>query len=420
MTGGKSGNLSPTTTGGPTSASSLPVILEAFARLKAPSLIYVNLDAVAHNVDVLKKLAGPNTGFMGVVKGGAYGSGMLPVVDVLLEKGVQELAVATVAEGIYLRKNDVEVPITILGNLMQCEVTDILQHRLIPTICWATALTSLPQNSLNYPDGSRLQVAINIDTGMSRYGVQPEDLSSLIETLDELDIPIKSMYTHFQSAITEKEKNQRQLDVFLEATEPFKNRKIPRHAAATTGCVQGIGTHLDLIRPGGAITGLCSGSDREGSEEFVRCGFQPALSVLGRPTFFKQLPRGRFIGYDGTYETLGDEWIANITTGWSDGFNRRLSNLGSVRRVKTGEMCPIVGRVSMDSITVRLPEAPDDDEVFQVVTDDFDDMTSAVGIARNLGAAVYEIPGNWSTRLARVFSRNGKIVKICSSFEYTC
>lgn len=79
-----------------------------------------------------------------------------------------------------------------------------------------------------------------------------------------------------------------------------------------------------------------------------------------------------------------------------------------------------MGRVSMDSITAHLPEAPGDDEVFQIMTDDFDDVTSAVGMARNLGAAVYEMPGNWSTRLARVYSRNGKIVHICSSLEYPC
>ncbi|KAK7071725.1 hypothetical protein SK128_008195, partial [Halocaridina rubra] len=162
-------------------------------------------------------------------------------------------------------------------------------------------------------------------------------------------------------------------------------------------------------------------SDREGAEQFAICGFQPAFSVLAKLTYFKLLPPGRAVGYDSTYETLGNEWIANITTGWSDGLSRRLSNgLGGIRRLKTGELCPVVGRVSMDSITIRLPEAPDEEEIFQVISDDFDDTTSAVGMARNLGAAVYEMPGNWSTRLARVYTRNGKIAQIYPSLEYTC
>ncbi|XP_068214799.1 alanine racemase-like isoform X2 [Palaemon carinicauda] len=421
MTGDALGALSPTTTRGPTAASFLPLIQEIFAKLKTSSFIHVNLDSVAHNVDVLQRLAGPNTEIMGVVKGASYGSGLLPVVGVLLEKGVKELSVATVSEGVYLRKKGITVPITVLGNLLQSEVHDILQYNLIPSLSWTKSLASLPKDSLTYPDGSRLKVAINIDTGMSRYGVQPEDLPNLIKALDEMNVKVCSMYTHFQSAIVEKAKNQKQMDIFLNATEQFKSRNIPRHVAATTGCVQGIGTDLDYIRPGGAITGLSSVSDREGVEKFVKCGFKPAMSVLGQPSYYKLLGPGRAIGYDGLYETLSHEWIANFTTGWSDGLSRRLSNgIGGVRRVKTGELCPIVGRVSMDSITVRLPESPEENEVFQIITDDFDDTTSAVGMARNLGAAVYEMPGNWSTRLARVYSRNGKIVEICPALEYTC
>lgn len=86
----------------------------------------------------------------------------------------------------------------------------------------------------------------------------------------------------------------------------------------------------------------------------------------------------------------------------------------------SGELCPIVGRVSMDSITIRLPEAPAGDEVFQVISDDFDKNTSAVGLARILEGAVYEMSGNWSTRLSRVYIKNGSIAKVYHSLDYTC
>lgn len=74
----------------------------------------------------------------------------------------------------------------------------------------------------------------------------------------------------------------------------------------------------------------------------------------------------------------------------------------------------------MDSITIRLPEAPSEDEVFQIISDDFDENTSAVGLARSLGGAVCEMPGKWSTRLPRVYTRHGTIAKVCPSLEYTC
>ena len=71
---------------------------------------------------------------------------------------------------------------------------------------------------------------------------------------------------------------------------------------------------------------------------FSKCGFRPALSVVAQPTFFKQLPPGRGIGYDATYVTNDYEWIANLTTGWSDGYSRRLTNTGAVKRMKTGDL----------------------------------------------------------------------------------
>ncbi|KAG0719755.1 Alanine racemase [Chionoecetes opilio] len=406
-------------------APSSALASQALRQVRAPSCILVNLDAVRHNVQVLRGLAGPNTGIMGVVKGSAYGLGLLPVVEVLLEEGVEELSVATVAEGVYLRRQGVTRPITVLGNLLDCEVEDVLKHRLIPSISWLCPLTAQPSHSLNYPDGSRLRVAVNLDTGMSRYGVQPQDLPALVTTLDALQVTIHSIYTHFQAAIDEPHKNKRQLDIFLETTEPYKLRPLTRHVAATTGCVQGLGTDLDFIRPGGAIAGLCSGSDEESVGLFAKCGFRPALSVVARPTFFKQLPSGRGIGYDATYQTSCDEWIANLTTGWSDGFSRCLSNKGVVKRVRTGELCPIVGRVSMDSITIRLPEPPAEDEVFQVISDDFDENTSAVGLKRIIkasgqGLSVYGITENWTTRLPRVYIRNGSIAKVYHSLDYTC
>lgn len=82
---------------------------------------------------------------------------------------------------------------------------------------------------------------------------------------------------------------------------------------------------------------LVAGSDKESASLFAECGFRPALSVVCQPTFFKQLPPGRGIGYDATYHTSGHEWIANLTTGWSDGLSRRLTNNGFVKRMKTGE-----------------------------------------------------------------------------------
>ncbi|KAF2347079.1 Alanine racemase C-terminal [Trinorchestia longiramus] len=111
---------------------------------------------------------------------------------------------------------------------------------------------------------------------------------------------------------------------------------VPRHAAATTGCVQELGNDLDFVRPGGAVTGLCSGSSEEDVSAFAKCGFQPSFSVIARPSFCKLLAPDRAVGYDGTYTSREHEWIANFNTGWSDGLARKLTNCGHVKRIKTG------------------------------------------------------------------------------------
>ena len=78
-----------------------------------------------------------------------------------------------------------------------------------------------PDHRALFPqDGAPLEVAVNVDTGMSRYGVQPRDLEDLMGGLEDLGVGVRSIYTHFQSAITETEKNQRQMDKFTDATRP--------------------------------------------------------------------------------------------------------------------------------------------------------------------------------------------------------
>ena len=79
-----------------------------------------------------------------------------------------------------------------------------------------------------------------------------------------------------------------------------------------------------------------SGSNEDDVEQFANCGFQPAFSLVMKPSFYKLLPPGRHVGYDGTYTSHQPEWIANFSTGWSDGLARKLTNTGYVKRMKTG------------------------------------------------------------------------------------
>ncbi|XP_014662282.1 PREDICTED: alanine racemase-like [Priapulus caudatus] len=255
---------------------------------------------------------------------------------------------------------------------------------------------------------------------MSRYGVQCDELEALMQDLHALDVGIESIFTHFAGGIMDNDGNLDQFNQFMACTDPLVNKNISRHAAATTGCCQKIGTELDFVRPGGSLYGLCSGNDLPGSTIFQKLGFQPAMSIIARPTFYKLLPAGRHVGYDRMYTTDSPEWIANIACGWSDGYRRQLSfGRGAMKNNRTGELCPIAGRISMDSCTLKLPQKPQPDDTYSVLTADYADRTSYSWMARALDAANYEITGTWSTRLPRVYIKQGEVHDILHAVDYS-
>ncbi|XP_076055538.1 alanine racemase-like [Oratosquilla oratoria] len=387
-----------------------------FKQLKVPSIILVNLDAVAHNVKALRKVLGPKTEVMAVVKGDAYNIGLLPAVKVLLEEGIRHLAVATVSEGVHLRKNGVQVAVTVLGNLIEDEVKDILEYDLMPSLSWDKALRGLSKGELMYLDGRRLRVNINIDTGMSRYGVQPEDLAELVKFLDGLEVEIYSMYTHLSGSEEDLDANKKQLDKFLNVTEPYKHRLIHRHVANSTGCIQGLGIDLNFVRVGSCIFGIGSASDMI---QYERLGFQLPLSVFSRPTFYELLPPGKKVGLHATYKTTKLECIANFRMGWSYKCAQNLINRGAVRRLRTGEQCPVVGFLPMGSIAVKLPEVPGPGEVFQVLSDDYNKVTSYGTMWDMTEAAIIEDISLWSTQMPRIYINGDSVTEVCQPFLYT-
>ncbi|CAL4170648.1 unnamed protein product [Meganyctiphanes norvegica] len=311
---------------------------EVFSKINMQTFIHINLDAIAHNVKILKSMAGPETEINAVIKDGAYGTGLLPATKAMLEAGVTHFTAACVNEAVYLRKNGIKhVPISVLGNLSAEELPRILEHNLMPSISWIKPLLSMPKEDLIYQDGQRLNVNINIDTGLHRYGVKPDELPAMVDELDNLGVGIHSMYTHYARGVNATEENTKQFDEFLKATKPYMHRGIKLHSAATSGLIQRLGHDLGYIRIGKALLGLSCGNSKEVTSLFASYGFTPVLSVVAKPSFYKKLPKGSPVGYDGSYVTQSDEWIANFRCGWGDGYNKRLGEgKGYIKRLRTG------------------------------------------------------------------------------------
>ncbi|XP_046557369.1 alanine racemase-like [Haliotis rubra] len=229
----------------------------------------------------------------------------------------------------------------------------------------------------------RHQVVLKIDTGMSRNGCQTHDFPCVIEGWDNPDF------------------TRHQFNTFMSLTEPYRRLGVKLHVASSSAIVHGLGTNLEFIRYGANLYGLQT--DASSAEQVRSLGLKPILSWRARPNLIKQLPQGRTVGYGNHYITLGTETIATFGLGFADGYDLLLSGKGVVTLQKDGLLCPVVGKVSMDAITVRLDEPRPSYATFNIITDDFTSPNSLTRMSAALGMDSVEVVTKLSCRLARVF-----------------
>ncbi len=344
----------------------------------------INLDALAHNLRAIRKHLPPGTGVIGVVKANAYGHGAGRVGRELERLGVERLAVATLREGMELRTAGCRLPIHLLGSLHPLEADDVAKTDLIPTLATLDAARAL---AAAHP-GARIHV--KIDTGMSRVGIQPRELADFLRSMEELGIVVEGLFTHFASADQDEAFTNKQLEHFLRTTQGL-NKHYLLHAANSAGLIYP-GAALDFVRPGIALYGL------RPSPTFP-LPLRPVLAWKAYPTQVKRLSAGSRIGYGGRYIAEEDQWVATLPLGYADGFPRAWSNRGTVRLDHA--YCPVVGMVSMDQITVRLPGPIPLASVFEIITPDHDPKTSLEGQAIIFGTIHDELAAILAARLGR-------------------
>ncbi|KAK2163436.1 hypothetical protein LSH36_79g02037 [Paralvinella palmiformis] len=231
---------------------------------------------------------------------------------------------------------------------------------------------------------------------------------------EDNEIHVDAVLTHFIDSRGDSELNKLQLERFLEITKHLKlslfglsevfislrSLGIKRHVANCNAILRGFGTDLDFVRPGNCIFGL----PPDNSDEFKAFGISPIARMVAYPTLIKRVPKDTNIGYSSSYKTDKEEKIAVFSFGYADGYCRNLSNKGFIIREKTGERCPVVGRVCMDAITVRVPEDTTPSESFTIISADYDPLTSLTGIADMVDVLVLELATHLSTRIPRLYT----------------
>ncbi|MFK4785786.1 alanine racemase [Fusobacterium sp. MFO224] len=302
----------------------------------------INLSNFRWNIKSLQKKIG-NKKLIGVVKGNAYGMGAVRLTKELKKCGVDFFVVATVEEGIELRKENIDDNILILGGVFNEEL------KMAEKYNFQIALTSLDQ--LEYINKSKLNIKchLKLETGMGRVGFNNFEIDQLMKYVEKNKMKnIIGVYSHLSVADEAGKENENytkeQIRKFndFQGMETIKYRHLLNSGGILKYCGQDNGNY---VRAGIIQYGICG-------EKYID-GFKPVVSLKSRILFLKILMEDSDISYGRTAHLKKGDMVATISAGYADGFKRSISNKGFV--FIDGIKCPVTGRVCMDMFMVKIP-----------------------------------------------------------------
>lgn len=308
----------------------------------------IHLGALRHNLARIRSMAAPAK-VMAVVKADAYGHGLERVARAL-GGDADAFAVAALGDGLRLRAAGHRQRIVVLSGPDQLsDIAEMQRLQLDATIHHEAQLHWLAQAS---PARGRLRVWLKVDTGMHRLGFAPEQVAAVharMSAMPGVDAEI-GLLTHFSdSEVFEGEQTPAQIARFAEATGMFSGPRSLSNSAALLGWPAARG---DWVRTGGLLYGLSVVDGKSGAD----FGFRPAMTFSTQLIAINHVKRGEHIGYNGTWTCPEDMAIGVAAVGYGDGYPRSAAAgtpvLVGDRRV------PLIGRVSMDLITLDLRDAP--------------------------------------------------------------
>lgn len=323
-----------------------------------PTWARIDAAALAHNLRTVRAHVGSRCRVLAVVKADGYGHGAIDAARAFVDAGAWGLAVSLIEEGVELRQAGIRAPVLVLGGVAPGS-EDVVVHGSLTPVVWAPAHLQLLSAAVRRTGAQALPVHLKIDTGMSRLGVLPEDLSALLDWFEantDGALRIEGVMTHFACADDSDDEltSRRQLSRFRDCLAALAARGIHpplRHVCNSAGMVRFADAHLDMVRPGVALYGAGSSSSVE------LPGLRMAMSVHSRLFGIRDLPEGAKVSY-GHRQTLEQpSRLAIVPVGYGDGYARNMS--GRAHMLVRGHRCPVVGNITMDLSMLDVSDLPD-------------------------------------------------------------
>jgi alanine racemase len=364
----------------------------------ASTLIHIDLAALQKNYRELARLSAPAE-CGAAVKANAYGMGISQCAHALWDAGCRTFFVALLDEAATLRKILPGAIIYVLNGLMPGAAAAMDQIGARP------ALSSLDEieewAAFCNKNEARLPAAIHIESGINRMGLTQADVETLSQKQDLLEsFDLALIISHLASGDRADDGvNANQLERFNRLRTVLPNA--PASIANSPGIFNGDAYHLDMTRPGISLYGgnpFASGAPNP---------MAPVVRMLGVITQSRNITKGESVGYGSTWRAERDSRIAVISTGYADGYPRALSSMPDQPHARVwidGHFAPVIGRVSMDMITVDVTSIPDEIGHRGDLAELMGRHVTIDEFAKRAGTLSYEIFTGFGSRAARVYS----------------
>ncbi|MDA3038709.1 MAG: alanine racemase [Actinomycetota bacterium] len=335
-------------------------------RVLASAEVVIDLDALVANYRrIVAEAVASGAGVAAMVKADGYGLGAVQVGRALLTAGCRVFFVANVAEGSELRsalrvervgpETVSEPTILVLNGCHPGTEADLLAHDLVPVL---NSLDQIDRWSRVAPPGVRLRSALHVDTGMHRLGLMRSEFERLLTERERLgQLTVELLMSHLASAderASAQNPTQRRLfeRFATQFAEVLAGEGVPaaRSLANSSGLFLGADYHFDLLRPGYCLYGGNPTPDRPNP-------MQPVVTLEAPIVQVRSVESGDSVGYGATYTATTPRLLATLAVGYADGFLRSSSGRGVV--FVAGHRAPIVGRISMDLVTIDVTEVPE-------------------------------------------------------------
>lgn len=370
---------------------------------KSRCWIEISEKALQHNLSALIDHLGGRSGIIAIVKADCYGHGCEPIIRKMLDMGIEDFAVATMQEAVFLRSITRNASVLILGYVEEQQWHLACENDCILTI-------TEPEHALRmqrYAEsrGIILKGEVKVDTGMNRIGSPYDCTDEQIKALyGNRNLKINGTFSHLCVADSFDQKDieftmlqKKRFDEFLAHVSELGYDCGRTHLCASSGIMNYPQFQYDYVRPGFIYFGFDVGVV---SQPFKR---QAVLKWLSRVEMVKTLKAGEGISYGQSYHCDRDTRIATVSVGYGDGYPRRLSNKGFV--LIRGKRAPIVGRICMDQLMVDVSDIEDVrcEDIVTLIGEDGQESISVNEIAQLADTIVDEIVCDINPRVTRIF-----------------